>query len=309
MRLKTINFSLNLMSPEVVTLTTTPQILTNDRESVQLTFTIKDVLDLTGATAILYLFMEDGSLYQIMASDVLRNNNVFSYVMTGNQHLHNGWVKTQLVVTHGGKDYATQLFEFEIVAGLNTQVVTEVMISDWLAVTEEAQAFLDSIYTREQQLAQLAADAEASAVAAAQSEAVTTQTMQDYLAMIGVDIATLDANGKLSPSQIPAISVTSTFTVTSVAGITALTAEEGDVAVVIPVDTVTDTYILAGADPTVLSNWKKLGVGYVAEAGHAVSADTASNALLINNKRIVAMTQAEYDIAVKDPDTIYIITP
>lgn len=134
-----------------------------------------------------------------------------------------------------------------------------------------------------------------------------TQTMQDFLAMLGTDVATL-TGGKLTPSQIPAISINSTFTVTNESQITGLTAQEGDVAIVVPVDVVTDTYMLAGSDPTILSNWKKLGVAYVSEAGHAVNADNAVDSTKINGHRVVVMTQAEYDVAVKDPDTVYLVS-
>lgn len=139
------------------------------------------------------------------------------------------------------------------------------------------------------------------------SETVTTQAMTDYLAMIGVNIATLDANGKLTPSQIPSISINSTFTVTNVSQIVGLNAQEGDVAIVVPIDVVTDTYMLAGSDPTVLSNWKKLGVSYVSESGHSITSDSATDSQMINGHRIVTMTQAQYDVAVKDAETIYIV--
>ena len=70
---------------------------------------------------------------------------------------------------------------------------------------------------------------------------------------------------------------------------------------------VTDSYILAADDPTILGNWKKLGVSYVANAGHASTAETAENANKINNHRLVTMTQAQYDVAAKDPGTVYLV--
>lgn len=158
-----------------------------------------------------------------------------------------------------------------------------------------------------------AVDAQESAVSAGLSagvatgnENVTTQVMQDFLAMLGSDVATL-TGGKLTASQIPAISINSTTVITDVADITAVTAQEGDTVLIVPVDVVTDSYILAGSDSTVLSNWKKLGVAYVAEAGHAVNSDVATDATMINGHRIVTMTQAQYDVAVKDADTIYLV--
>lgn len=157
-------------------------------------------------------------------------------------------------------------------------------------------------------LAQTAAtNAYNSEISADADQATVTQTMQDFLAMLGTDVATL-TNGKLTSTQVPNLSITSTFTVVDTTAMLALTAQEGDVALIVPVDVVTDTYILAGANPTILSNWKKLGVGYVAESGHAINADEAVNATKINDHRIVVMTQAQYDAAVKDPDTVYLVS-
>lgn len=140
------------------------------------------------------------------------------------------------------------------------------------------------------------------------SETVTVQAMTDYLAVLGINVATLDGGGKLTPSQIPSLSINSTFAVSNIAEITSVLAEEGDVAIVVQADVVTDTYILAGSNPTIFANWKKLGVGYVAEAGHSISCDTATDSQMINGHRVVVMTQAQYDIAVKDIDTVYLVS-
>lgn len=137
---------------------------------------------------------------------------------------------------------------------------------------------------------------------------ISLQAMTDFLAMLGKDIATL-TDGKLTPSQIPALSINDVFDVASEVELLTLTAERGDCALVVADDVVTDSYILAADDPTEMSNWKKLGISYVANAGHAVTADNATNADKINNKRIVSMTQAQYDIAALDDDTYYYVDP
>jgi hypothetical protein len=126
--------------------------------------------------------------------------------------------------------------------------------------------------------------------------------------MIGSDIATL-TGGKLTPSQIPDLSINEVLTILDESELVTLNAQRGDCAIVVPDDVVTESFILAADDPTVLANWKKLGVSYVAESGHSVNADEAVNATKINNKRLVAMTQSQYDAAVLDPDTIYVVTP
>lgn len=134
------------------------------------------------------------------------------------------------------------------------------------------------------------------------------QAFTDLLAMMGTHIATL-TDGKLTPSQIPALSINDVFPVVDTTAMLTLTAERGDVALIMADDVVTDSYILAADEPTVAANWKKLGVSYVANAGHANTADNAANADRINNKRIVGMTQSQYDAAALDDETYYFVVP
>lgn len=144
------------------------------------------------------------------------------------------------------------------------------------------------------------------------SEIVTTQTMQDYLAMIGVDIATLDANGKLSPSQIPPISLIDVLDVVSEDAMLLLTSEQvqrGDVARVVVNGEIGNSYILNGDNPALLENWAQLGDGYVAEAGHALQADTATDSQMINGHRVVTMNQDQYNNAVVEDSTVYLVFP
>ncbi len=68
-------------------------------------------------------------------------------------------------------------------------------------------------------------------------------------------VATLDAGGKLSSSQIPAIAITDVFVVNSQASMLALTAEIGDVAVRTDLN---KTFILKTAGATVLANWQEM---------------------------------------------------
>jgi hypothetical protein len=156
-------------------------------------------------------------------------------------------------------------------------------------------------------------DAEESKTDAERAKAAAQQALSDLLHMLGTDIATL-TDGKLTPSQIPALSINDVFPVASEVELLTLTAERGDTALVMGTDgddnsIVTDSYILAADDPTLQDNWKKLGISYVANAGHASTADNAVNADKINNKRMVAMTQSQYDTAVLDDNTFYIVTP
>lgn len=153
-----------------------------------------------------------------------------------------------------------------------------------------------------------ATNAETSNQSALQAMLQATQALSDLLAMLGTDIATL-TNGKLTPSQIPSLSINDVFEVYSIADMLTLNAQRGDVALVLVDDNIHDSYMLAVDDPTVELNWKKLGISYVANAGHALTADNATNSDKINNKRIVGMTQSQYDNAVTDEDTYYIVVP
>ena len=134
------------------------------------------------------------------------------------------------------------------------------------------------------------------------------QAMVDLLAMMGSDIATL-TDGKLTPSQIPALSINDVFEAVDTDAMLLLTAQRGDVALIIPVDVVTDSYILADDDATVLANWKKLGVSYVANAGHATTADSATDSTKINGHRLVTMTESQYAVAVLEDNTLYAVYP
>lgn len=154
--------------------------------------------------------------------------------------------------------------------------------------------------------AQSAAEALNYANAANASKTEAAQALSDLLAMMGVDIATL-TNGKLTPSQIPDLSINDVFLVSNTDEMLALNAQRGDCALIMADDeVVSDSYILSADDPTVLANWKKLGVSYVSNAGHAETADYAENANKINNHRLVVFESVEeMNSAVKVDGTIY----
>lgn len=68
-------------------------------------------------------------------------------------------------------------------------------------------------------------------------------------------VATLDAGGKLTSTQVPAIAITNTFVVASQAAQTALTAETGDVAVRTDLN---KSFILASEPASSFANWQEL---------------------------------------------------
>lgn len=152
------------------------------------------------------------------------------------------------------------------------------------------------------------ANAKASEMNAKSSETNSAQALSDLLAALGVRVATLGEDGKLTPSQIPALSINDVFTVADTTAMLALPAQRGDCALITASDgTVSDSYLLASDDPKNIDSWKKIGVSYVANAGHAVTADTATDSVMVNGKRIVGMTAEQYASAVIDPDTFYLV--
>ena len=68
-------------------------------------------------------------------------------------------------------------------------------------------------------------------------------------------VASLDSDGKVPSSELPAIAITETFVVASEAAMLALTAQVGDVAIRTDVNL---NFILATAPASTLANWKQL---------------------------------------------------
>jgi hypothetical protein len=150
-----------------------------------------------------------------------------------------------------------------------------------------------------------AANSETAAYSAMQT---ATQAMSDLLAMLGDSVATL-TNGTLTPSQIPPLSINDVFEVEDEEEMLDLPAQQGDVALIITDDIVSDSFMLATDDPTQAENWKKLGVSYVSDAGHAETATEAENANKINNHRFVTMSESQYETAVLEDNTLYAVYP
>ena len=123
---------------------------TNDVNSVQLSFDIKDLVDLTAYTPNVLLYMQDGSFYQI-TTGITKTGTTVSYTLKGNEGKHNGLVRVQLILISGTTELASAKHEFRIEAGLDTVVATEVMIQDWTTLTKEAGDFIAEMRTNETQ--------------------------------------------------------------------------------------------------------------------------------------------------------------
>lgn len=145
------------------------------------------------------------------------------------------------------------------------------------------------------------------------------QVLQDVLNLLGQPngLATLDANGKHTASQIPQLSLFNYKSVNSVQEMLALTTadvQNGDIARIMEDGEVVETYYLTD-DQNIdkLSSWVQFATGYAATSGHALQADTASDADRIGGKRIVHMTESQYEAAnvagTLADDTWYLISP
>lgn len=134
---------------------------------------------------------------------------------------------------------------------------------------------------------------------AEESEKAATQAFKDLLEMIqSGQIATL-INGKIPVENIPSIATTEIYTAASMEEMQAIEAQRGDIC--IRTDELksyifNDTWIYLVA-PT----------DYAARAGHADTATNATNANTINGHRLIEMTAEEFETAVKDTDTYYLV--
>lgn len=133
-----------------------PVVYTNDLRSAEFQFKITDMdaSELLTATAKTMLYMRDGSFFQNPSTDVSRVGNVFSYLLKENEGNHAGIAKIQLVVYFNEglaneQNFPTQLYEFEIINGLETKVAQEVMIYDWTTLTRDARAYIDQFVADE----------------------------------------------------------------------------------------------------------------------------------------------------------------
>lgn len=148
---KIIPYDVELRSVNPVRSFDRPKAYTNDRKSVEFQFKILDMtsIELNTATAITLVYMRDGSFFANPSTDVERVGNVFSYLLKENEGNHAGVAQIQLVVTIDDAEFASQLFDFEIINGLETKVAQEVMIYDWTTLTRDARAYIDQFVADE----------------------------------------------------------------------------------------------------------------------------------------------------------------
>lgn len=151
--------------------------------------------------------------------------------------------------------------------------------------------------------------AASSAESAETSKEECLQALADLIAMLGTNVATL-VGGKVPLNQIPATATQEIYTISDESELTELTAQRGDLAELISeVDgesTVVKTWQCLG-DASIRSNWVVWGTSYAVSAGNAETSTSAGNANTICGHRIVEMTEQEYEVAVKDSNTYYLV--
>ncbi|WP_373711774.1 hypothetical protein [Jeotgalibaca porci] len=153
---KIIPYQVKLRSTTIERSLVRPIVYTNDLRSAEFQFQVTDMQagELSGATATTLLYMKDGSFFQNPKEDVELTGTTFSYLLKEDEGNHAGIARIQLVVrfNEGLEDeqnFPSQLYDFEIVNGLETQVAQQIMIHDWTTLTREARAYIDEFAANE----------------------------------------------------------------------------------------------------------------------------------------------------------------
>jgi hypothetical protein len=114
-------------------------------------------------------------------------------------------------------------------------------------------------------------------------------------------LATLDGGGKIPTSQLPALAISETFVVNSEANMLASGAQTGDVAIRTDEN---KSYILAGSDPTELTDWQEL----LTPTDAVSSVNGQTGAVTLTTTHIAEgtneyYTQGKFDTAFGNKDT------
>ncbi len=140
--------------------------------------------------------------------------------------------------------------------------------------------------------------AEQSSENAEKSNISATQALSDLLRMLGTDIATL-IDGKIPVSQIPSIATTEIYSASSAIDMAKLSVQNGDICIRTDEN---KSYIYNNGWVFLVSP-----TDYASMCGYAEFAGTAENTSMINHHRLIEMTAEEFETAVKDPNTYYLV--
>ncbi len=207
------------------------------------------------------------------------------------------------------KDYATNAKGYAADAKTSADKATE---SEENAKASEEAVAESRIATEEltNRAESAAKNAEESEVKSSASQKTAEQALSDLLAMINSGDIVLATGGKLPLSSIPATATQEIYVVESEDELTSLTAQRGDLAELVEEiegeRTITKTWQCLG-DASVRENWVVWGTSYAVQSGNATTADNAVNANMINNHRLVEMSEEDFASAVKDADTYYLV--
>lgn len=149
---KLLKYDVAMKSTKTVWQMETPRCYTGDENTVTFDFNITDLeaADLVGVIPNVYLYMRDGSFFQNGPADGVEiTGTTVNYTMKGNEGKHSGIARAQLVLVwddeiNPPEKLTSQLYDFEVVSGLENKVAVEVMIQDWTTLTREARTFIDT---------------------------------------------------------------------------------------------------------------------------------------------------------------------
>lgn len=146
--MKVIPFDIALKSTKPQDQGGTPVIFSNDQDSVEFRFTVTDMTasELSGAVGEAYLSMRDGSFFpNDNAGDVELEGTTFIYKLKENEGNHVGNNDIQLRVHLSGKKYASPIFKYKNLRGLDDKAAMEILVPEWNQITAEARAYVQQM--------------------------------------------------------------------------------------------------------------------------------------------------------------------
>lgn len=178
---KIISFETFMLSTDKHRVFKRETVYTNDKNSAELNFNVKDIEVLTQYTPNILLYMRDGSFFQITDQALITvEGTTIKYTLQDNEGKHGGLARTQLVLITGESELASAKFEFNIESGLGG-VASEVMIQDWSTLLKTARDYIDDFI-----------DGEAARQTEFESNEAARQSLYDDLVETGVLQSNID---------------------------------------------------------------------------------------------------------------------
>ncbi len=167
---------------------------------------------------------------------------------------------TALTTTVAGKAAQTDL------TALTTTVAGKAAQTDLTALTttvtgKASQAALDALTTAVNAKASTASVTSLTTTVGTKAAQTSVDSLTTRVTAVETGKAALDSNGKIYPSQLPNLALTSVTVVASKAAmllIPGTSIQPGDVCMINDTTTDRGSYVLTGSDPSVIDNWTKL---------------------------------------------------